>query len=229
MKISVIIPVYNEESTIAEVIRKVLLVEMEKEIIVVDDGSTDRTSEIVDDMKKKNVELITVHHSMVNLGKGLAIRIGLKYVSGDMVIIQDADLELDPQEYYQLVEPIRKGEAEVVFGSRFLKKNPNIPFRSRFANLVLTGFANMLYGLGITDEATAYKVFRTDVIKGVPLQCRGFEFCPEVVAKLAKRGARIVEVPIGYNPRAKTEGKKLHYFRDGLKALWALVKYKFVD
>ena len=229
MKISVIIPVYNEESTIAEVIRKVLLVDINKEIIVVDDGSTDNTSEIVDDLKKRNVELTTVHHSMVNLGKGLAIRIGLKYTKGDVVIIQDADLELDPHEYYQLVEPIRKGEADVVFGSRFLRKNPNIPFRSRFANFFLTGFANLLYGLRITDEATAYKVFKTDVIKSINLQCRGFEFCPEVVAKLAKRGTRIAEVPIGFNPRGKTEGKKLHYFRDGLKAIWTLVKHKFVD
>jgi glycosyltransferase involved in cell wall biosynthesis len=221
MKISVIIPVYNEESTIAEVIRKVLLVDINKEIIVVDDGSTDNTSEIVDDFKKRNVELTTVHHSMVNLGKGLAIRIGLKYAKGDVVIIQDADLELDPHEYYQLVEPIQKGEADVVFGSRFLRKNPNIPFRSRFANL--------LYGLRITDEATAYKVFKTDVIKSINLQCRGFEFCPEVVAKLAKRGTRIAEVPVGFNPRGKTEGKKLHYFRDGLKAIWTLIKHRFVD
>jgi glycosyltransferase involved in cell wall biosynthesis len=229
MKISVIIPVYNEESTIAEVIRKVLLVDINKEIIVVDDGSTDNTSEIVDDLKKRNVELTTVHHSMVNLGKGLAIRIGLKYAKGDVVIIQDADLELDPHEYYQLVEPIRKGEADVVFGSRFLRKNPNIPFRSRFANFFLTGFANLLYGLRITDEATAYKVFKTDVIKSINLQCRGFEFCPEVVAKLAKSGTRIAEVPIAFNPRSKTEGKKLHYFRDGIKAIWTLVKHKFVD
>jgi len=208
MKISVIIPVYNEESTIAEVIRKVLLVDINKEIIVVDDGSTDNTSDIIDDLKNRNIELTTVHHSMVNLGKGLAIRIGLKYAKGDVVIIQDADLELDPQEYYQLVEPIRKGEADVVFGSRFLKKNPNIPFRSRFANFFLTGFANLLYGLRITDEATAYKVFKTDVIKSINLQCCGFEFCPEVVAKLAKRGTRIAEVPIGFNPRSKTEGEK---------------------
>jgi dolichol-phosphate mannosyltransferase len=229
MKISVIIPVYNEESTIGEVIRKVLLVEIEKEIIVVDDGSTDKTSEIVDDMKQKNVELITVHHSMINLGKGLAIRIGLKYASGDVVIIQDADLELDPQEYYQLVEPIRKGEADVVFGSRFLRKNPNIPFRSRFANFFLAGFANLLYGLHITDEATAYKVFRTEVIRNLPLRSRGFEFCPEVVAKLAKRRTRIVEVPIGFNPRSKTQGKKLHYFRDGIKAIWTLIKNRFVE
>ena len=229
MRISVIIPVYNEESTIAEIIRKVLLVDIDKEVIVVDDGSIDRTSMIVDEMKRKNLELISVHHTMVNLGKGLAIRIGLKYVKGDVVIIQDADLELAPQEYYQLVKPIKNGEADVVFGSRFLGKNPNIPFRSRFANFILTNLANTLYGLKITDEATAYKVFKAEIIKSLPLKCRAFEFCPEVVAKLAKRGYRIMEVPIGYHPRDKAEGKKLRYFCDGLQAIWTLIKYRFMD
>jgi glycosyltransferase involved in cell wall biosynthesis len=229
MKLSVIIPVYNEESTIGEVLKKILDVPLDKEIIVVDDGSTDRTSELVEDARQRNAELITVHESQTNLGKGAAIRTGLQSVTGDIVIIQDADLELDPAEYTELVKPIEQGKTNVVFGSRFLKPNPNIPFKSKFANWILVHTANILYGLNLTDEATAYKLFRTSVIKGMNLKCMGFEFCPEVIARLAKAGQKIVEVPISYNPRSEVEGKKINYLRDGFKAIWTLVKYRFTD
>lgn len=229
MKISVIIPVYNEESTIDEVLKKILEVPLKKEIIVVDDGSTDRTGEILEDARKKNADIITTHEAKINLGKGAAIRIGLKYVSGDIIIIQDADLELDPSEYTELVKPIMENRSEVVFGSRFLKPNPNIPLKSRFANWILVRTANILYGLHLTDEATAYKVFKTHVLKEIDLKCMRFEFCPEVIAKISKKGYEITEVPISYNPRSDQEGKKIHYLRDGFQAIWTLIKYRFHD
>jgi len=227
LKLSVIIPVYNEESTISQVLKKILEAPLEKEIIVVDDGSTDRTSEILEHARKKNADIITLHEAKINLGKGAAIRIGLKYVTGDIVIIQDADLELDPAEYTSLVKPIQEGSSDVVFGSRFLKPNPRIPFKSRFANWILVRLANLLYGLHLSDEATAYKVFRTPVIKSLNLRCMRFEFCPEVIARLAKAGHKIMEVPISYNPRTGIEGKKIRYVRDGLQAVWTLIKYRF--
>jgi len=225
MKLSVIIPVYNEESTIGRVIDEVYaaMPQVEKEIIVVDDGSTDRTTEV---LETRRTIVNIIHCSRVNFGKGAAIRIGLTYVTGDMIIIQDADLELSPGEYSNIIGPILEGKADVVYGSRFLKPNPGIPFRTRLANAVLTWLTNLLYGGNLSDMETAYKAFRAGVIQGIPLECHRFEFEPEVTAKILKAGHRITEVPVSYCPRSVCEGKKIGW-RDGWMAIRTLLKYRF--
>ena len=228
MKLSVIIPVYNEESTIAEVIRRVANVVIEgvdKEIIVADDGSTDQTSSIIANTQR-NESIIKVHTSLINLGKGAAVRFGLEYATGDVIIIQDADLELNPEEYIKLLEPILNGESDVVYGSRFMKRNPNIPTITRFANRFLTLLGNMMFSGGLTDMETAYKVFRSSVAKQISLRSVGFEFDAEITAKILLAGNKIREVPITYNPRSKIEGKKLSW-KDGVKTIYILLKCKF--
>ena len=226
MKLSVIIPVYNEESTISEVIDKVRAVELpvDKEIIVVDDGSTDHTVEI---LEQRQQDVTFVHFSRINFGKGAAIRVGLTYVTGGIVIIQDADLELDPNEYRLLLTPILAGEAHTVYGSRFLKPVHNIPRRTIVANKFLTWVTNLLYKSSLTDMETAYKAFRAEIITRLPLKCHRFEFEPEVTAKLLRNGYRIKEVPISYNPRTAAEGKKINW-RDGVSAVWTLLKYRLL-
>ena len=228
MKLSVIIPVYNEESTIAEVIRRVSNVVIEgvdKEIIVADDGSTDQTSNIIANTQRDE-SIIKVHTSLINLGKGAAVRFGLEYATGDVIIIQDADLELNPEEYIKLLEPILNGESDVVYGSRFMKRNPNIPTITRFANRFLTLLGNMMFSGGLTDMETAYKVFRSSVAKQISLRSVGFEFDAEITAKILLAGNKIREVPITYNPRSKIEGKKLSW-KDGVKTIYILLKCKF--
>lgn len=233
MKLSVIIAVYNEESTVREVIERVKAVPvrdpagapLEKEIVVVDDGSTDQTRAILSGEGEDPV--VTVFTSPVNFGKGAAVRIGLSYVTGDVIIIQDADLELDPEEYPQLIEPILVGRAEVVYGSRFRHGRDGVGWRTYIANRLLAAWTNLLYRAGLTDEATSYKVFRADVLRSLPLECIGFEFCPEVTAKVLRSAYRIEEVPIGYHPRSAAEGKKVRYLRDGLKAVWTLLRYRW--
>jgi len=225
MKLSVIIPVYNEEATIDEVIDKVRSVDLPtgKEIIVVDDGSTDHTAEI---LTRRQNDVTFIHFSRVNFGKGAAIRVGLTYVTGDIVIIQDGDLELDPDEYKLLLQPILNGEAGVVYGSRFLKPNPNIPRHTVWANKFLTWLTNILYSAQLTDMETAYKAFKSDIIKSINLECHRFEFEPEVTAKLLRAGYHIKELPVSYNPRTAEEGKKINW-RDGVTAIRTLVKYRF--
>jgi glycosyltransferase involved in cell wall biosynthesis len=224
MKLSVIIPVFNEETTISEVIDKVRAVglPLEKEIIVVDDGSTDHT---VDILARRQNDVTFLHFSRINFGKGSAIRIGLTYVTGDIVIIQDADLELDPNEYNLLLAPILSGQAHVVYGSRFLKPNPNISLRTIWANKFLTRLTNVLFGAALTDMETAYKAFRAEVVKQIKLDCHRFEFEPEITAKLLRAGHTILEVPVSYNPRTTDEGKKINW-RDGITAISTLLKYR---
>ncbi|MDI6826970.1 MAG: glycosyltransferase family 2 protein [Armatimonadota bacterium] len=226
MKLSVIIPCYNEVENITDVLDTVSAVDIPKEIIVVDDGSTDNTAEVLREYSKRHP--IVIHSSAKNAGKGSAIRKGLEYVTGDIVIIQDADMEYDPKQYPDLIKPILEGKADVVYGSRFRGKIEGMRLLNRIANRILTLVANILYRANITDEATCYKAFRTNVIKQIPLKCTRFEFCPEVTAKLRKRGIVIHEVPIHYKARNTAQGKKIRW-TDGVQALWTLIKYRFVD
>jgi glycosyltransferase involved in cell wall biosynthesis len=228
-KLSIVIPVYNEQSTIKEVIDRVLAVDLasiQKEIIISDDGSTDASMEIIERERLAHNDIIKAHASTINLGKGAAIRFGFKYASGDIIIIQDADLELDPAEYINLLQPILNGQADVVYGSRFKGKSKNISLKTRLANRFLTSLTNLLYGSCLTDMETAYKVFKTDVIKNLRLRCVGFDIEPEITAQLLKSGYTIYEVPIDYNPRTTQEGKKISW-RDGIKAIYTLLKYRF--
>ena len=229
MKVSVIIPVYNEFRTLAQVLDRVLEAPLPeeccKEIIVIDDGSTDGTAQILREHVQAGRGL--AHQSARNLGKGSAIRAGIALATGEIALIQDGDLEYDPNDYARLIEPILRGEADIVYGSRFLGKPTGMAWKNRIANRILTAAANLLYDARITDEATAYKAFRLSVLRSLRLESRRFEFCPEVTAKLRRLGYRIREVPIGYNARGIAEGKKIRA-RDGFEALWTLVKYRFV-
>ena len=230
MKISVVIPAYNEERTIGEIIRRVKAVNLNKEIIVIDDASTDETGRILDRISRENdpANPVRVIRHLRNHGKGAAIRSGLKEASGDIVIIQDADLEYDPRDYHRLVQPIIDEKTSVVYGSRCLKKNRISSPGFFLGGKLLSFLANFLYRANITDEPTCYKVFRREVLRNLDLKCRRFEFCPEVTAKVRKRGYKIYEVPISYYPRKIKEGKKIR-FSDGLAAIWTLIKYRFKD
>jgi glycosyltransferase involved in cell wall biosynthesis len=226
MKLSVIVPVYNEAQTISEVIDRIRLVdigEIEKEIIIANDGSEDGTQRAIDQSAWRSDRRVQVHESPINLGKGAAIRLGLKYATGDVILIQDADLELDPNEYSALLAPILQGRTDVVYGSRFLEKRNTIPFRTRAANRVLTFVTNLLYRGRLTDMGTGYKVFRREALSGIRLRSVGFDIDPEITAKLLRRGRRILEVPIGYHPRRVDEGKKVRVI-DGVDALYVLIK-----
>jgi len=230
MKISVIIPAHNEERTIAEIIRRVKAVNLTKEIIVIDDASTDTTGYVLDRISREQDfgdQIKVIRHAQ-NQGKGAAIRAGLKEAVGDIVIIQDADLEYDPQDYAGLIQPIIDGKTSVVYGSRSLGKNRISSPGFFLGGKLLSFLTNLLYRAGITDEPTCYKVFRREVLQSVNLKCRRFEFCPEVTARVRKRGYKIYEVPIRYYPRGIKEGKKIR-LSDGLSAVWTLVKYRFKD
>ncbi|MCE5322092.1 glycosyltransferase family 2 protein [bacterium] len=221
MKLSVIIPAYNEMTTIEEVLRRVRAVDIEKEIIVADDCSTDGTREFV----HTQPDVILVENP-ANLGKGASIRAALEHVSGDIVLIQDADMEYDPDDYPKLIQPILDGKADLVYGSRFLQGKPKMRLANYYANKLFAFMATILYGIKVTDEATCYKAFRTDVIKSFNLHCNRFEFCPEVTARLLKRRHRYTEVPVWYKARSHAQGKKITW-RDGLECIWTLLKYRF--
>jgi glycosyltransferase involved in cell wall biosynthesis len=231
MKLSVIIPVYNEKATIRKVIQVVNDVDVDKEVIVVDDGSNDGTRELLVGLSLDGTK--KCFHSK-NRGKGAAIRTGLEKVTGDIVIIQDADLEYDPREYPRLIRPILEGKAQVVYGSRLLGLPPwgkvKYHFYYPFAIGVklLNLLTRLLYGTRITDEATCYKVFKTEVIRNIQLKCERFEFCPEITAKVCKKGYKIHEVPISYMGRTFREGKKISW-KDGIEAIYTLIKYRFRD
>lgn len=226
MKLSIIIPIYNEESTIAEVLRRVREVQLEgieKEIIVVNDGSTDGSKDIIGREIEQYHDRMFAHHSLINLGKGVAVRSGFELATGDIIIIQDADLELDPNEYASLLMPILAGKTQVVYGSRFLQQNKRISQYTRIGNRITTTLANLLFGARLTDMHTAYKVFRADAIKRIQLKANRFEIDPEITARLLQAGHRIVEVPVGYNPRTPAEGKKVSW-RDGITAILTLLR-----
>jgi glycosyltransferase involved in cell wall biosynthesis len=227
--VSIIIPVYNELRSLPLVLKRVLDAPLpagcEKEVVIVDDGSTDGTTELLTQFS--GWPLVAVHHSVVNFGKGAAIRIGLAKASGDLVLIQDGDLEYDPHDYSRILEPLIAGAADIVYGSRFRKGVRGMRWPNWLANKILTFSANMLFSAEITDEATAYKGFRAEVLRSVRLKCLRFEFCPEVTAKVRRLGYRIHEVPISYSPRGILEGKKIRW-QDGAQALWTLMKCRFV-
>jgi glycosyltransferase involved in cell wall biosynthesis len=228
MLVSIIIPVYNEYYNLDRVLQRVLAAPLppgcEKEVVIVDDGSTDGTTELLE--KYKPLPVVAVHHSIVNFGKGAAIRIGLAKARGDLVLIQDGDLEYDPHDYPLILTPLVEGRETVVYGSRFRGSVSGMRWSNWLANKILTFSANVLYGAGITDEATAYKAFRADVIRGLRLRCQRFEFCPEVTAKVRRANHRIHEVPISYDARGYVGGKKIRW-QDGVHALWTLVRYRF--
>ena len=230
--LSVIIPVYNEEKTISTVLTQVFsekLPDWKKEIIVVDDASTDRTWPILQEtasVQTGNGFRIIRHQ--VNQGKGAAIRAGLKEAAGELVVIQDADLEYDPQDYYALIRPIIAGKADVVYGSRELGRNRISSAGFFLGGKLLSFLANLLYRARITDEPACYKVFRREILQGLNLRCRRFEFCPEVTAKVRRQGYVIYEVPIHYYPRSIREGKKIR-LSDGISAVWTLLRYRFGD
>ncbi len=226
MKVSVIVPVYNEEQTIGEVVERICAVDIgaiEKEIIIANDGSSDGTRRVIDGSVWRRDPRVRVYESDINLGKGAAIRLGLAHATGDMILIQDADLELDPREYVGLLAPILDGRALVVYGSRFLRSRVRLPLRTVVANRLLTWTTNLLYGAWLTDMETGYKVFTREALTGIRLRCVGFDFEPEITAKLLRAGRRIVEVPIGYHPRRADEGKKIRWI-DGVDALYVLLK-----
>jgi len=232
--LSVIIPAYNEKKTIKEIITKIKSIKIPKEIIIIDDFSIDGTREF---LEKLNDPQIKIFFHKKNYGKSHGVRTGIKESKGDIIIIQDADLEYDPQDYYNLVEPIKNGKTKVVYGTRFHRKkgHPSLlhPYQNLFnpfyfGNRILTTLANLLYKANITDEPTCYKVFDAKVLKSINLKSERFEFCPEVTAKVKKKGYKIYEVPINYNPRTTQEGKKINW-RDGIEAIWTLIKYRFVD
>jgi glycosyltransferase involved in cell wall biosynthesis len=224
VKVSVIIPAYNERDTIVETISRVRSSPVEKEIIVVDDASADGTPELVESLAGPDLRLLRQPR---NQGKGAAIRRGLDAATGDIILIQDADLEYDPADYPKLIAPIESGQADVVYGTR-APQFSGMRLPHRLFNWLAALLANLLYRANITDEATCYKVFRADVIRAIPLKCERFEFCPEITAKVRKRGLRIHEVPVSYQARSIGAGKKIRWW-DGVEALWTLIRYRFTD
>ncbi len=224
--LSVIIPVYNEKNTIKELVSKVDSIDLDVQIIMVDDGSTDGSTQIIKKVKTTK-PLIKKFHD-INKGKGSAIRTGLEEATGSFTVIQDADLEYNPKDLEVLIYPVLKDKTNVVYGSRFKYAQRGI-YSSRFFYLggkFVTQLANLLFGLEITDEPTCYKLIKTDLLKNLNLECTGFEFCPEVTAKLGLRGEKIIELPISYQPRSVKQGKKINW-KDGLVAIQTLLKYKF--
>ncbi len=223
--LSVIIPVFNEQSTISEVIEKVLAVELPiaKEIIVVDDGSTDATVERLECLR---ANVAAIHVAELNEGKGSAVRIGLGLAQGDIILIQDADLELDPTEYNEILEPILAGRVSVVFGSRFLGRS-SVRFGRRFPNYVLTAVTNALFGTSLTDMGTAYKAFTKEAADRIRLTANRFEIDPELTAQFIKTGYAIEEVPISYRPRTRNEGKKIRW-TDGIAVIKMLFRQRFL-
>ncbi|HMM28799.1 MAG TPA: glycosyltransferase family 2 protein [Aggregatilineaceae bacterium] len=227
LKLSVIIPCYNERTTVATVVDRVRAVGLAHEIIVVDDGSTDGTREVLAELDPRDDLKIILHDH--NQGKGAAVRTGFKAATGDVLLIQDADLEYDPREYPVLLRPIEEGISKVVYGSRFLGgPRKAMFFWNMVANRTLTLVTNILYNAILSDMETCYKVFRAEIVRDIRLRSRRFDFEPEITAKVLKRGHRIYEVPISYNGREWNEGKKITW-KDGVIAMWTLFRYRFTE
>jgi len=236
VKLSVLVPVYNEERTLEEVVRRVCAVQLSKEIILVDDGSKDRSREILARLKDQSERVndplnqIKVFFQPENQGKGAAIKTAISHVTGDIVIVQDADLEYDPKDYPSLIEPIQDGSADVVYGTRFAGGGAHrvLFFWHSLGNRTLTLLSNMLTNLNLSDMEVGYKVFRAEVLKGIELKSNRFGFEPEITIKLAKKRCRFYEVPISYHGRTYEEGKKITW-KDGIAALYYMIRFRFSD
>ena len=227
MKLSVIIPIYNEVESIREIVKRVQDTKLAWEIVLVDDGSIDGTRDLLKEMDGKDNVRVVLHEK--NQGKGAAVRTGFSTARGDVLLIQDADLEYDPRDYPTLLKPLEEGIADVVYGSRFLGGPRRVVmFWHMIANYLLTFITNILYNTILSDMETGYKVFRKEVIEGMPLHAKRFDFEPEFTAKILKRKYRIFEVPISFNPRDYSQGKKIK-LKDAFEAVWTLLKYRFVD
>jgi len=234
VKLSVLVPVYNEERTLEEIIRRVCVINVPKEVILVDDGSKDRSREILTRLQEENrgagddLNQIKVIFHAQNQGKGAALKTAIAHASGDVVLIQDADLEYDPKDYPNLLQPIQDGLADVVYGTRFVGGGPHrvLFFWHSMGNRILTLLSNMLTNLNLSDMEVGYKVFRAEALKGIELQSKRFGFEPEITVKLAKKGCRFYEVPISYHGRTYVEGKKITW-KDGLAALYYMVRFRF--
>ncbi len=227
MKLSVIIPVYNEVESIKVILKRVINTKLAGEIVVVDDGSVDGTRAVLKKMDGRNGVRVLLHER--NQGKGAAVRTGITAAKGDVLLIQDADLEYDPRDIPDLLKPIKEGIADVVYGSRFLGHAHRVTmFWHMVANRMLTFMTNILYNTILTDMETGYKVFRREVIEGMVIRSNSFDFEPEFTAKILKRNYRIFEVPITFNPRDYTQGKKIK-LHDAFEAVWTLLKYRFVE
>ena len=236
MKLSVLVPVYNEERTLEEIVRRVCAFQMAKEIILVDDGSKDRSREILTHLQEANqrandpLNQIKIFFQSQNQGKGAALRTALGHVTGEIVLVQDADLEYDPADYPALIEPIQKGQADVVYGTRFAGGGAHrvFFFWHSMGNRVLTLLSNMLSNLNLSDMEVGYYVFRAEILQGIELKSRRFGFEPEITMNLAKKGCRFYEVPISYHGRTYEEGKKITW-KDGIAALYCMIRFRFTD
>ena len=228
MKLSVVMPVYNEKATIRQIIEKVQLVDLDKELIVVDDGSTDGTRDILKEIEASLEGAARIFYFDKNRGKGAAVRYGIGQASGDVLVIQDADLEYDPEEFHTLLAPLQKGRAAVVYGSRFLGGHRTGYYWTTLGNKFLTWLTNVIYNTNLTDMETCYKLFSMEVLRDIQLKCQRFEFEPEVTAKILKRGIHIYEVPISYVGREYSEGKKITW-KDAWEAIKTLVRYRVFD
>jgi glycosyltransferase involved in cell wall biosynthesis len=227
MTLSVIIPVYNEVATLMTILERVQATGLADEILIVNDGSTDGSRELIDSIADRHG--IRVIHLPKNLGKGGAVREGILAATCDIVLIQDADLEYDPRDYPALLKPIEEGKADVVYGSRFLGGPHRVTmFWHMLANKLLTLWTNILYDTILSDMETGYKVFRREILQGIKLRANRFDFEPEFTAKILKHKAHVYEVPISFNPRSYAEGKKIGLL-DAFEAVWALIKYRFID
>ena len=236
MKLSVLVPIYNEERTLEEVVHRVFDFQIPKEIILVDDGSKDQSGQILTRLQEENARAkdplnqIKVFFQPVNQGKGAALKTALSHVTGDIVIVQDADLEYDPKDYPSLLAPIQAGQADVVYGTRFAGGGAHRVhfFWHSMGNRILTLLSNMLTNLNLSDMEVGYKVFRAEVLKGIELKSMRFGFEPEITVKLAKKGCRFYEVPISYHGRTYEEGKKITW-KDGVAALYCMIRFRLVD